>query len=102
MGNNSGPFDRKVELVDKIADLLTGTDDLEKPTGNRLNDSLQRIAEAIEKGDINVGGGDSNGGNDTGNGGSGETGGTGNSENSGYSTDDAEYVSEQTSTLAEE
>ncbi len=57
MGNNSGPFDRKVELLDKIADLLTGTDDLENPTGNRLNDSLQRIAEAIENGDIDIGGG---------------------------------------------
>lgn len=62
MGNNSGPFDRKVELLDKIADLLTGTDDLENPTGNRVNDALERIADAIENGDLNIGGGGSDGG----------------------------------------
>ena len=44
----SGPFDRKVELIDKIADILTDTDEITTPTGNRLCDALQRIADYLE------------------------------------------------------
>ena len=44
----SGPFDRKVELIDKIADILTDTDEITIPTGNRLCDALQRIADYLE------------------------------------------------------
>ena len=48
--NNSSPYNRVIVEVDRIADVLTGTDDVENPSGNRLADSLQRIADHIEGG----------------------------------------------------
>jgi len=44
----SGPFDRKIAEVDRIADALTGSDEVDNPTGNRLCDSLTRIADYLE------------------------------------------------------
>lgn len=57
--NNSSPYNRVIVEVDRIADVLTGTDDVENPSGNRLADSLQRIADHIEGGGA-VGGGTEN------------------------------------------
>ena len=48
MGDFSKPFSREVELIDRIADAITGTDEVKHPSGNRVNDSLQRIAEYVE------------------------------------------------------
>lgn len=45
----TGPFDRKTILIDRIADAITSTDDLEKPTGSRTNDSLERLAVYFEE-----------------------------------------------------
>ena len=44
----SGPFNRNITEIDRIADALTGTDDVESPTGNRVADSLSRIADFFE------------------------------------------------------
>ena len=45
----SGPYDRKIAEVDRIADVLTGKTEVDNPTGNRLCDSLERIADYLEK-----------------------------------------------------
>ena len=52
----SGPFHRNITEIDRIADALTGTDDVEAPTGNRAADSLSRIADFFENNKV-VGGG---------------------------------------------
>lgn len=48
MGKFSGPYSRQTEMIDRIADAITGTDELEKPTGNRALDSLERLAVWFE------------------------------------------------------
>jgi len=48
MSNYSGPFDRKTILIDRIADAITSTDDLDSPTGSRANDSLEQLAIYFE------------------------------------------------------
>lgn len=48
MPQYSGPFDRKTILIDRIADAITATDDLESPTGSRTNDSIERLAIYFE------------------------------------------------------
>ena len=57
----SGPFNRVVTAVDRIADVFT-EDKPEDASGNRLADSLERIAEAAEDGRICGGGSGSSGG----------------------------------------
>ena len=48
MANFSGPYSRKVEYLDKIADILRGEDDLIHNVGDREIFALQRLAEFIE------------------------------------------------------
>ena len=58
MSDFSGPYNRKILLLDRIADAITSTDDLDKPTGSRENDSLERLATFFEEhGGIPGGGG---------------------------------------------
>ena len=44
MSKFSGPFNRQTDLLDRIADAITGSDELDKPTGSRALDSLERLA----------------------------------------------------------
>ena len=48
MGKFSGPYSRQTEMLDRIADAITGTDELENTTGNRALDSLERLAVWFE------------------------------------------------------
>jgi len=41
----SGPKDRLITEIDRIADALSGVDEVNNPTGDRLRDSLKRIAD---------------------------------------------------------
>lgn len=59
MANYSGPYLRQVTLLDRIADAITGKDDLDNPTGVRSLDALERLAIWFEEhGGIPSGGGD--------------------------------------------
>lgn len=49
MADYAGPFNRKTFNIDRIADAITGTDELENPTGSRSNDSLERLADYFEE-----------------------------------------------------
>ena len=53
----SGPFDRKIYNIDRIADALSGTDDSEFPKGDRERDSLERIADYLSMNPPAVAGG---------------------------------------------
>ena len=59
MSDFSGPFDRRTTAIDRIADALCGPENPEDGTGNRITDSLERIATAVENGS---GGGSSSSG----------------------------------------
>ena len=48
MGKFSGPYSRQTEMLDRIADAITKTDEIEHPTGNRALDSLERLAVWFE------------------------------------------------------
>lgn len=48
MAKFSGPYSRQTEMIDRIADAITGTDELQKPTGSRALDSLERLAVWFE------------------------------------------------------
>ena len=44
MSSYSGPYKRLSEMLDRIADAITKTDELRTPTGSRALDSLERLA----------------------------------------------------------
>ena len=50
--NYSGPFNRRTKAIDRIADALYGSDKPEDASGDRVADSLERIASSAENGGI--------------------------------------------------
>ena len=51
MAGFAGPYSRQTYELDRIADAITHSDELENATRSRSNDALQRLADYFEEND---------------------------------------------------
>ena len=48
MAELSGPYSRLIAAIDRLADVLTGEDNIDDSTGNRMADRVEQIADFFE------------------------------------------------------